>query len=308
VAFPPSHAHRWYLSSKLGTGAGNSLPVYRPVSLKALLGWQLAHTGVQAGIYRVFPRTTIPDEVQEALATLRIQGEIAALARTNHEQRWIALILSSSGPHSVAKIALDQRDAALLDMEHEKLRHFGRFLSPPIREPRVIHYEHGALVLEAVMSRPHLTSSVLPPQVAGSLGGFFSALNEAHSPPATGLVHGDFAPWNLLRHEDEWVLIDWESVATEQSPFLDLIHYHVQSYIHLGRPSLRSLIAGFSGTGRLSDSIRAYAEKAGHPPSAAKRYLHEYVRSTPLLIHPQNGRKGRPGARRRANRFLERVH
>ena len=254
----------------------------------------------------MFPRTPIPDDVQDALENLRIRGEVAALARANHEHRWIALILAPGRPRSVAKIALDEPGAAQLDSEHEKLRRFGRLLVPPLRRPRVIHHEHGALVLEDVISHPQRAPSILPRPIASSLGSFFSALNKGRS-RTTGVAHGDFAPWNVLIHEGRWILIDWESAATGQSPFLDLIHYHVQSYIHFGRPSLRSLIAGFSGTGPLSDSICAYTEGAGHPPSAATQYLREYVMSTPRLIQPAQGGAHRASARRRAERLAERV-
>jgi hypothetical protein len=255
----------------------------------------------------MLPRTRIPDELQSALGALKIPGKIAAVARTNHSQRWIVLILAPTGRHSVVKIALDEWGAALLDAEHEKLRQFGGLLPSPLLTPRVVHYEPGALVLEAVTSRPRLSPSVLPERVASALGGFFSGLRETRSLPATGLAHGDCAPWNLLRQENNWVLIDWESAATDQLPFQDLIHYHVSSYVELGRPSLSSIMAGFVGRGPISNAIQAYAENAGHPPSAAEGYFHLYAESGRLLAQPEGGHECRPTALRRAERLVERV-
>jgi hypothetical protein len=307
VALPSSRAPRWYLSVTLSGEAGSQLPIYRPLSRKAFLGWRLTRTGARAGVFRVLPRTRIPDEVQEALEQLRTRGEVAALARTSHPHRWIAQIFSTDGPHSVAKITLDEAGAALLDAEHENLRYFGRLLEPPLRAPKVVHYEYGALVLEGVVSRRLMTPTIMPVPVASSLGSFFGALNRGHSPPATGLAHADFAPWNLLRDRNEWILIDWESVSRDQGPFLDLIHYQVQSYVHFGRPSLRSMLEGFAGVGSLSDSIRAYAERAGHPPSAARSHLREYVISRPLLIRRPHGRGSVKAAQRRVDRLIESV-
>jgi hypothetical protein len=307
VALPTTSSPRWYLPSTGGSVARKSLSVYRPVSLKALVGWRIARTGAQAGIFRMLPRTPIPEELQSALGSLRGLGEIAALARTNHSQRWIALILAPKGRYSIAKIALDEGGAARLDTEHENLMQFGGLLPEPLRAPRVVHYRYGALVMEAVTSRPRLSPSVLPERVASALGGFFSATRRTRSLPPTGLAHGDCAPWNLLRHENSWVLIDWESAATAQLPFLDLIHYHVSSYVELGRPSLSSLRAGFVGRGPISKVIQAYAANAGHPPSAAEGYFHLYVESGRLLALPEGGHECRPTARRRAERLVERV-
>ena len=39
------------------------------------------------------------------------------------------------------------------------------------------------------------------------------------------VVHGDFAPWNLLRTPDGVGLVDWESSRFELDPLYDLAHF-----------------------------------------------------------------------------------
>jgi hypothetical protein len=48
-----------------------------------------------------------------------------------------------------------------------------------------------------------------------------------HSMPA-GIVHGDFAPWNLRQHHGETSAFDWEYGALSGPAGLDEIHYRLQ--------------------------------------------------------------------------------
>lgn len=51
---------------------------------------------------------------------------------------------------------------------------------------------------------------------------------EGHLLPTT-LAHGDFTPWNLVRHRGEVRAFDWEHLAVDAPALHDLVHFHVQT-------------------------------------------------------------------------------
>jgi hypothetical protein len=54
--------------------------------------------------------------------------------------------------------------------------------------------------------------------------------NLSGRPWPVGLMHGDFAPWNILvRCGDNATPIDWENGLLDGMPFLDLAHFILQS-------------------------------------------------------------------------------
>ena len=60
-----------------------------------------------------------------------------------------------------------------------------------------------------------------------------------------GFAHGDFAPWNLLRADDAWVAVDWESSEQEAPPFYDLFHFLSAS---LRAPGSTPPVSGLAGS------------------------------------------------------------
>jgi len=49
------------------------------------------------------------------------------------------------------------------------------------------------------------------------------------------VLHGDFAPWNIRRSGDQWMVIDWEEASTHGPPLWDLLHYEIHEEILVNR-------------------------------------------------------------------------
>ena len=94
---------------------------------------------------------------------------------------------------------------------------------------------------------------------------------------ASGVAHGDCAPWNLLRTDRGWVLIDWENAWHGTPPFFDLFHFLVQASIELRRPSRRTIIDALHQRGHLRPAIEAYADGSKSDPTSADRLFLEYL-------------------------------
>ncbi len=49
------------------------------------------------------------------------------------------------------------------------------------------------------------------------------------------VFHGDFAPWNIRRSGNQWMVIDWEKASPHGPPLWDLLHYEVHEEILVNR-------------------------------------------------------------------------
>jgi aminoglycoside phosphotransferase (APT) family kinase protein len=154
----------------------------------------------------------------------------------------------------------------------------------------------GLLVLEAVRWRPRDRPWELDEEVAYGLGRLFAAGARDTGTAPRGPAHGDCAPWNLLRTDDGWVLVDWESAVEEAPPFFDVCHWMVQSHCLLGRPSRQELLDGLrTGRGWVGRAIEAYRRGAGVAASPWSGFR-AYLDIAPVL----------PAANRHESRALER--
>ena len=134
--------------------------------------------------------------------------------------------------------------------------------------PRILDEADGMLVFEPASWRPRLRpwscrrrSQPRSGRSTGRRGGG----------PLGGPAHGDGAPWNLMRVEGGWMLLDWADATLEATPFLDPLHYLVQAHALLGRPSAATIVEGLAGAGWVGDALRAYATAAGLDPAAARQ-------------------------------------
>lgn len=268
IALPPGHS-RWVIPRGPRAIAAGGLAVYHPVTVRGLVGWHAARLFATAGGFRLLPRSGAPSRrVRELLARHIPRGGTVAVAQANHPGRYVALVLDDRGePRVVAKVATDSDDALALKREAAALATLGPTLPAPLSAPSVVAVEPGVLVLDAVRWRPRPRPWRLDAEIAAAMGQFHRAgAVDGHRGP----VHGDFAPWNLLRTASGWVLIDWESADAAGEPFTDLFHYLMQAHTLLHRPSAVALLRGLrDGEGWVGAAVRAYAAAAGLSPADA---------------------------------------
>jgi phosphotransferase family enzyme len=92
-----------------------------------------------------------------------------------------------------------------------------------------------------------------------------------------GMIHGDFAPWNVLERNGVVGLIDWEH-SGDGFPFWDLWHFAVQGAALSNRPwSLNVMRSGVRGEGPLARALAAYCHRVGTPLKVAEAVFAVYL-------------------------------
>lgn len=289
---------RWLVPRGPRAVTRQALAIYHPVTRRGLVGWEAARLAAGLGAFRLLrPAEDLP--VQDLLAPHAPAGSYLAVSKANHTERYSALILDASArPWAIAKVATDGRGRDALEREARALSSISP-LPSPLRAPRLIGHYPSVLLLEPAAWHPRLRPWSLPVEVASALGRFHrSGLGGSGSP-----AHGDCAPWNLLRTDDGWVLIDWEEYIAEAPPFYDAFHYLVQAHALLGRPSRSALQAGLSGRGPVGRVLRAYAEGASITTDGCREQFSTYLEMSVDALDPERA-DGRAGLKARA-RLLE---
>jgi hypothetical protein len=223
-----------------------------------------------------------------------------AVAKANHEGRYIALILDGDGRCSaVAKVARGDDADLALEYEAGSIERFRAQLPPPITAPTILERSPGLLLLEPVAWRPRWRAWQIDEEVAGAMGALFKGTRET-GPDFVGAAHGDWAPWNMLRTATGWVLVDWEEATAAAPPFYDLCHFMVQSHALLGRPRLGELLRGFRhGEGWIGSGLRSYAEEADLSGVDAESFLISYLQITEGRVWVGRKRESAAAARRK---------
>jgi hypothetical protein len=215
-----------------------------------------------------------------------------AVARANHPGRFLSLVFGADGrPVAFVKVARDSAGARALSREHEAIEGVGAQVPLPLIVPRLLSYSDGVLVFRAIDWRARASPWRLPEEVAFALGVFFRRTS-SDVVGTSGAAHGDFAPWNLLRTETGWGVVDWESFQSKAPPFFDLFHYLVQSNSELRRPLTQSILAGLKGKGWVGASIGAYAAGSEVHARESSHFLGEYLRISAPALNPEARRRG----------------
>ena len=297
TAIPPSQ--RWLFPRGPRAASAAALSIYQPVTARGRAGWGAARLAARAGAFRLLPHSDAPPaRVREAIAQFVPRGATLAATRANHPRRHVVAIVDQYGRTSaIAKVADDDEGRARLRAEAESLERLAPCITPPVTAPRVIAHEDGVLVLEPVAWRPRPVPSMLPIDVARACGLLYRRTASADG--SRGAAHGDLAPWNVLRTETGWTLVDWEDASEDAPPFTDVLHYLVQAHALLRRPTRRDLLASVR-TGRGTDgaAIRVYGLAAGVAAGVAFGELRAYLERTLPTLDPQT-RDGRRGIRAR---------
>jgi hypothetical protein len=281
--------------------ARTGIGVYNPQTARARSSWELVRSLASIGGFRLLPRASAPPRpVREALAPLLPPRATYALAKANHPGRFIALVLGEQGrPIMVAKVATDDAGREALRHEVEALQSHAQRLPAPIATPRILEQADGVLLLEPVLFRRRLRPWLLPPEVAEALGVFWKATRIDSGAGPGGVAHGDFTPWNLLRTENGWTLIDWEYSWEGAPPFFDVFHFFVQAHWLLGRPRASVLLDGLRGAGPFGEAIAAYAAGADLDRSTTAWEFERYLHLTSEEYRPTARLSGGVAVRRR---------
>ena len=273
-----SSTPRLHLPRTPRRSARAALRAYQPCTRRGRIAWETARLVATVGGFRLLPRGAGPSpEVREALAPHIPPGATFAVAESNVPGRYVAFIVDGHlRCHGVAKIATEREGREALAREADALSRFAPFVPPPLFAPTIVKQGDGLLLLRAIAWRPRLRPWVLPEDVARALGAFFQA-KTGSGRTDVGLSHGDCAPWNLLRTDGGWGLVDWEEAHDDGTPFFDLFHYLVLAHLNLERPSQTALLEGLRGHGWVARSIEAYAGGAKLRVEDARRFLISYL-------------------------------
>ena len=256
----------------------------------AIAGWKAARLAARLGAFRFLPRGgPPPTPVTDALEPHLDQRSSVAVARTNHPGRYLALLIGADGEcRSFAKVETLQSEYHKLAHEAQALEKLAPLLPPPLLAPRVLSLDGGVLLLGAVPWTTRARPWRLTEEVASAMGTFYAA------EPGLAPGHGDFAPWNMLRTDKGWVVLDWEWATTGTPAFFDVLHYLVQGHALLGRPSARALLRGLDGSGWVGRALLSYANGAATDVAEARPALMGYLvaSSTQQDREAADGRRG----------------
>jgi thymidylate kinase len=253
-----------------------SLLVYQPILPRARAAWRLTRLAAGLGVLRMVPRSKVPQrDVRNLIAPHLPRGGTYALSRGNGPGRFSALLFDGrQNPYAWAKIRTDALGAEELALEASALRRFGPELQQPLFAPEILEEAEGVLLLRFLPWLARRRPWLMDVDVAAALGQFF---RRGATSGGVGHVHGDCAPWNLLKTSSGWCLVDWEMASDEGPPYFDLFHYLFRSHALLARPQEHELLEGIRGRGWIGELVEAYERGAGLTTSDAPEYFRSYL-------------------------------
>jgi energy-coupling factor transporter ATP-binding protein EcfA2 len=284
---------RWWLPRGSRAVARASLLLYHPVTAKGMLAREASSLLARGVGFRLLPRcspppaalrravrTTLREALESSGVPVELDGGAFAAAKCNWPGRFVVLVCTARGtPVAVAKVALNDAGKPALEREAANLKRLGHLLPHPLSAPRLCATADGVLALAPERPRRRRHPGRMPEDVAFAFGRFFRAGVQANG-PLLGLAHGDASPWNLLRTDRGWVLLDWEHADEAAPPFHDLFHFVVHAHSLMGRPAAREILDGLDGRGWVAAAIAAYARGAELPVETARRYLISYLETS----------------------------
>jgi len=192
---------------------------------------------------------TLPRGCEEALAEALPDTCRVAAIKSSSAGRWVIAAADASGRTLVGKVGW--RCDQWLQHEVELLRGFdGRIGS--IRIPVVSWTgfdDHWLALFTDAIPTGKRRSELTPRDIVPLLVDL-----ARHSPRP--VVHGDFAPWNIMENDQGLWVIDWETGSFDFDPSVDLVHYVVQQGARLGRHRPEMAARHLTGPAEAGDLYR----------------------------------------------------
>jgi len=263
-----------------------ALEIYRPHRRRARVAARVNAALASRGIGRRVP------EPVPGLAELAREAEIAydgvAAFRSSMPGRYVVGFARGGRLRHVAKIGAASDEGLRREGEALQLLN-GAVL--PARVPRLTW--RGEWRGRRVVVTEALAGASLAELDLSSVADLCTAL-------CTGidgrpLVHGDLAPWNLLRGADGAYLLDWEEYREAFEPLYDLTHYVIRSGALLGRfspqrsfevltspgsPGWRHLESLRLDPASALERVRAYLDRNRAAPTVIRRFQAEVLELT----------------------------
>jgi hypothetical protein len=332
---------RWVLPLGGRRVLRTAMAVYTPVTRRGLAAWYGARAMASCGLGGLLPgrrlaaRPPLMDSVSPLVGLGT--GHVAAASSFDGRRSVLCFIDDSARIRAFVKLAWSDHHAEALRREANALQRLAGTTS--IRVPRLIFSGElegfETLILTPVAGRPRLRPGSLGRIVRTSVAVFRLGAERGplsasipwmetnrdewrrlvvetraaiepwgERPVPLGVVHGDFAPWNLLEAGRSVGVVDWEEARFDGLPFWDLWHYAVQTAALTRRPrSSRAIHRAIRGEGPLWHALRSYAADLGVPIELARVILPLYLAVTGPQLAGDGARSDDADAFRR--RLLE---
>ena len=315
------------LDSRRMAAAG--LSIYRPKSRLEAVAWHGARWAMsplamsRRGRAGVGLRVELATTLGQCLGRPDLRFAVAA---PQPDRATVAAIAPSGAVLAFGKLAASETAAVRVRREHDALRMVRSLLTPgvvnapevlfrgavdgvevllvspvgrwPQADPRRLGHGHVRALASLVRQAGEKPlRSLLPPRVPidDEWADLLSVASERlarweGAPFRPALVHGDFAPWNVVGHRSGVAAYDWEDAAEEGAPFWDLWHFAIQGAALLGRSSVQSLVdAAVRMHGSLGRAVRSYARIARLPAELAAPVLVAYLAASGSVVGRHGG-------------------
>src|SRR5207249_7231906 len=94
------------------------------------------------------------------------------------------------------------------------------------------------------------------------------------------VVHGDFAPWNVITLSHGPVVLDWEKARFERAPMFDFAHFVITRAALVGRTTPERVVQHLCGHG--SAGVR-HLQDVGEDPDSAPGFVLRYLDNAPIF-------------------------
>jgi hypothetical protein len=296
------------------------MAVHRPSTIAGVAQWYLGRLAAATPLSRLLPGRRCLARVSDTSTLarlLRVNEPKIAVAESFGGERCVLMVLDPSARvRAYVKVAANAGQWQHLQREDAALRRLDG-VRAVLDVPTVLHAgplgRYWSLVLSPIHSGPSLRPWRLDRQRVDAAATLFrpgansatprdrTPLEEPRDPAwtkrlrrvhellegsanvtlPTGLVHGDFAPWNVMTNGSRVGIVDWEAADFEGLPFWDVWHFTLSAMSVASQSAfMLALRAALRNRGPLMPALKRYAERVGVPVGAGRPVLLAYLATT----------------------------